>query len=60
MVSYLGDSVGISDLSLGTSGSGDDTQKTVGSNIAPRLRIEYGAGVFNAISEMKVRYELIP
>ena len=36
MVSYLGDSVGISDL-----------------------RIEYGAGVFNAISEMKVRYELI-
>ena len=60
MVSYLGDSVGISDLSLGTSGSGDDTQITVGGNITPGLRIEYGAGVFNAISEMKVRYELIP
>ena len=60
MVSYLGDSVNISDLSLGTSGSGDDTQITVGGNIAPELRIEYGAGVFSAISEMKVRYELIP
>ena len=60
MVSYLGDSVGISDLSLGTSGSGDDTQITVGGNIAPELRIEYGAGIFNAISVVKVRYELIP
>ena len=60
MVSYLGDSVDISDLSLGTSGSGDDTQITVGGNIAPELRIEYSAGVFRAISEMKVRYELIP
>ena len=60
MVSYLGDSVNISDLSLGTSGSGDDTQITVGGNIAPEFRIKYDAGVFNAISEMKVRYELIP
>ncbi len=60
MVSYLGDSVGISDLSLGTSGSGDDSQITVGANIAPEFSIEYGAGVFSTISEMKVRYELIP
>ena len=59
MVSYLGDSVGFSDLSLGTSGCGDDTQITVGGNIASGLRIEYGTGVFSAISEMKVRYELI-
>ena len=51
MVSYLGDSVGISGLSLGTSGSGDDTQITVDGNTAPELRIEYGAGVFSAISE---------
>ena len=60
MVSYPGDNVGISDLSLGTSESSDNTQMTVGGNVAPRLRIEYGAGVFNAISEVKVRYELIP
>ena len=60
MVSYLGDSVGISDLSLGTCGSGDDTQITVDGNLAPELRIEYGTGIFNAISEMKARYELIP
>ena len=33
---------------------------TVGGNVALRLRIEYDAGVFNAISEVKVRYELIP
>ena len=60
MVSYLDDGVDISDLSLGTSGSGDDIQITIGGNIAPDLRIEYGAGVFSAVSEMKVRYELIP
>ena len=60
MVSYLGDNVGISDLSPGTSESGDDTQIAVDGNTAPELRIEYGAGVFSTISEMKVRYELIP
>ena len=41
MVSYLGDSVGISDLSLDTTGSGNDTHMTVGGNIAPWLRVEY-------------------
>ena len=57
MVSYLGDSVDISDLSLGTSGSGDDTQIMVGGNIAPGLRIEYGAGVFTDSSTLPASRE---
>ena len=50
-------------LTLASASTGVVTisQTTVGGNIAPELRIEYGAGVFNnAISGMKVRYELIP
>jgi|GEM_PF-1760493 len=60
VVSSLGEKIGLSDVTLDTQGSGDDTQVTIGGNIAPGLRVQYGAGVFNSISEVKVRYELLP
>ena len=60
IVSSAGEAVGLSDVTLDTEGSGADTQVTIGGNIAPGLRVQYGAGVFNSIAEIKVRYELIP
>ena len=33
---------------------------TIGGEIAPGLRVSYGAGVFDSISEVKARYELLP
>ncbi len=59
-VSSLGEKIGLSEVTLDTEGSGDDTQVTIGGNIAPGLRLQYGAGVFNSIAEVKVRYELLP
>ncbi|WP_299734273.1 translocation/assembly module TamB domain-containing protein [uncultured Endozoicomonas sp.] len=60
VVTTLGKAVGISDVTLATQGSGDDTQVTIGGTLAPGLRVQYGAGVFNSIAELKVRYELMP
>ncbi len=60
VVSTLGEAIGLSDVSLDTQGSGDDTQVTIGGNIGPGLRLSYGAGVFNSLAEIKIRYELMP
>lgn len=60
VVSSVGEAIGFSDVTLDTEGSGSDTQVTIGGNIAPGLRLQYGAGVFKPIAEIKVRYELMP
>ena len=56
----LGDQLGIRDFSVDTTGSGENTQVSVGGYIAPGLRLQYGTGVFNSVSEVKIRYEVIP
>lgn len=60
VVTTIGEKIGLSDVTLDTQGSGDNTQVTIGGTIAPGLRVQYGAGVFNSIAEVKVRYELMP
>ncbi|MGB1271807.1 MAG: translocation/assembly module TamB domain-containing protein, partial [Endozoicomonas sp.] len=59
-VSKVGEAFGLSDVSLDTEGRGDETQVTIGGNLAPGLRVQYGAGVFSSIAEIKIRYELMP
>ncbi len=58
--SNLGEKLGVNDLALEAEGSGDDTQITIGGYVAPGLRLQYGAGVFSSIGELKARYELLP
>ena len=60
IVTSAGEAIGLSDVTLDTEGSGANTQVTIGGNIAPGLRVQYGAGVFSSIAEVKVRYELMP
>ena len=60
VVTSVGEAIGLSDVTLDTEGSGADTQVTIGGNITPGLRLQYGAGVFNSIAEIKIRYELMP
>lgn len=59
MVGNIGEAVGIKDLSLGAEGGGDESQVTVSGYIAPNLQVKYGVGVFQAITEFTVRYELL-
>lgn len=60
VVSSVGESLGLSDVSLDTTGSGDDTQVTLSAYLLPGLQLQYGVGVFSPIAEFKLRYELMP
>lgn len=59
IVNSLVGAFGIQDVQVGTAGSGDNTQVAVQGYITRRIRVSYGYGVFNAIGEFKVRYELM-
>lgn len=56
----MGEALGINDLQLETKGGGGDTQVAVSGTIAPNLTLEYGVGVFESVSEVKLRYALLP
>lgn len=59
VVGQIGEAFGVQDLQLGTAGSGDDSKVTVSGYIAPGLQVKYGVGIFNALGEFTVRYELM-
>lgn len=58
IASSLASSFGVKDIQLGTQGTGDEMQVSVQGYVTRRLRLSYGYGVFNAVGEFKVRYEL--
>lgn len=60
LVTKLGDRVGIKQLSLSTSGSGDDTQVQLSGYLLPGVQLKYGRGMFEASNEITLRYQLIP
>ena len=45
---------------LVSSGSGDETQVSISGYLMPGLQLQYGMGVFTSISEVRLRYELMP
>lgn len=60
LVGSIGETFGIQDLNLGTSGVGDKSKVTVSSNITNRLQIKYGVGLFDGLAEVTLRYRLMP
>jgi translocation and assembly module TamB len=60
LISKVGNKIGFEDVNLDTSGQGDDTQLSLTGTIAPGVQLRYGVGVFDSISEVAIRYELIP
>ena len=56
----MGKALGIEQLRLQTKGSGDDTQITVSGKLSDDLTLEYGVGVANSASEVRLRYQLLP
>jgi translocation and assembly module TamB len=59
LVGDVGEAVGVKDLSLSTSGAGDDSQVTISGYIAPGLQVKYGVGIFNQVDEFTLRYRLM-
>ncbi|MBC3766000.1 translocation/assembly module TamB domain-containing protein [Neptunicella marina] len=58
LVGRVGHKLGVKDLTLDTSGQGDNTQLALTGYIAPGVQLRYGLGVFNSASEVALRYEL--
>ncbi|MBQ4800669.1 translocation/assembly module TamB [Pseudoalteromonas sp. MMG006] len=59
VVSKVGETFGLSDVSLSSSGSGDSTKVEISGYIAPSLQVKYSVGVFDSLSEVAVRYQLL-
>ena len=60
MVSNIGQKLGFKDVNLDTSGQGDSTQLSVSGYVAPGVQLRYGVGVFDSVTEVAIRYELLP
>ncbi|WP_445621691.1 autotransporter assembly complex protein TamB [Kushneria sp. Sum13] len=58
-IGQLGESFGIDDLSLDTSGSGDESQVVVSGYLFDDFQVSYGVGLFSSIAELTLRYRLI-
>jgi translocation and assembly module TamB len=58
LMSSLGEGVGIKDLSLSSSGTGNDQSVGVRGEVAPGVEISYGVGVFDSFSIFAIRYEM--
>ena len=49
---------GVRDVELDTTGKNDNTKVSISGYVAPRLRVQYGIGIFDSASEVSVRYDL--
>lgn len=57
-VGSIGEAFGISDLTLDTTGAGDDSQVALSGQLTDDIRISYGVGIFSPIAELTLRYTL--
>ena len=59
VVSKVGETIGLSDVSLSSTGSGDNTKLEISGYVAPSLQVKYSVGVFDSLSEVAIRYQLL-
>jgi translocation and assembly module TamB len=59
VVSKVGETFGLSDVSLSSKGSGDNTKVEISGYVAPSLQVKYSVGIFDSLSEVAVRYQLL-
>ncbi|WP_392339833.1 translocation/assembly module TamB domain-containing protein [Moritella marina] len=60
VIGFVGDTLGVKDFAIDTQGQGNDTRVEMSGYILPGVQIRYGIGIFSALSEVIVRYEIIP
>lgn len=59
-IGSLGQKLGVKDLNLQTAGQGQGTKVELSGQLADGVKITYGVGVFDSISEVSVHYQLLP
>ncbi|MDX2321152.1 MAG: hypothetical protein QNK26_11225, partial [Moritella sp.] len=50
----------VKDFAIDTQGQGSDTRVEMSGYVLPGVQIRYGIGIFSALSEVIVRYEILP
>lgn len=58
ITNQIGNALGLESLTVDASGNSSDTNINVTGYISPDLYVRYGVGVFNAESELSMRYQL--
>lgn len=59
-IGSLGQKLGVKDLNLQTAGQGGDTKVQLSGQLAEGVKVTYGVGVFDSLSEVSVHYQLLP
>lgn len=59
-IGSLGQSLGVKDLNIQTAGQEGETQVQLSGQLAEGVKITYGIGVFDSVSEVSVHYQLLP
>ena len=57
-ISSIVEDIGINNFQLETTGSGSSSQVSASANLTDRLKVSYGYGLFDAIGEFRVRYQI--
>ncbi|PKH06530.1 translocation/assembly module TamB domain-containing protein [Moritella sp. Urea-trap-13] len=60
VIGFVGDTLGVKDFAIDTQGQGSDTRVEMSGYVLPGVQIRYGIGIFSALSEVIVRYEILP
>lgn len=60
ILSEIGDAVGLSDVGIDTTGTGDEQQVVVSAYVLPGLQVKYGVGIFDSLATLTLRYRLMP
>ena len=59
-VGEVGSTFGLKDLNVTTAGIGDNTKVEASASLSPKFRVKYGVGIFAALTELTLRYNLAP
>ncbi|NRA71108.1 MAG: translocation/assembly module TamB domain-containing protein [Gammaproteobacteria bacterium] len=60
LINNLGKQIGITDMSLNTTGTGDNTAVEVSGYLSPNVEVRYSVGVFDSQPQLTIRYQIIP
>ena len=60
VISSVGETFGVDNLEVETRGEGDDAKVAVSGYLLPGVQVGYGVGVFTPVTEITLRYQLLP
>ncbi|EKS7766846.1 autotransporter assembly complex protein TamB [Edwardsiella piscicida] len=60
LVGKIGETFGVSNLTLDSQGVGDSSQVVVSGYVLPGLQVKYGVGIFDSLATLTLRYRLMP